>query len=189
MSRLLEFYSNILERLWCGGSGQDGQELRSRHERRGQFRQTPQRQSRLGHPGTRDATARQNASVRSAETKAKGLIIEVYCVSKLGYNEKQEYHDKEATMMPTLKYSPEEVCRRGQEIYERDLRTHLENATNIGNILVIDIETGQYEVGDEVVSATHQLKSRLPYSIRYVMRIGYPAIYKVGGAWKRASQS
>lgn len=90
--------------------------------------------------------------------------------------------------MPTAEYTTEEVCRLGQEIYERHLRTQLETTVNNGKILVIDVKSGQYDIGEDIVSVTKQLQSRLPNSVRYIMRIGYPGIYQVGGAWKRVSQ-
>jgi len=43
------------------------------------------------------------------------------------------------------RYSKEEFARRGDEIYERDLCPHVE-AGNEGKFIVIDIETGAYEI-------------------------------------------
>jgi hypothetical protein len=43
------------------------------------------------------------------------------------------------------RYRKEEFARRGDEIYERDLRPHVE-AGNEGKFIVIDIETGGYEI-------------------------------------------
>ena len=42
-------------------------------------------------------------------------------------------------------YSTEEIARRGREIYKQQLRSQLE-PDNIGKFLVIDIETGEYEM-------------------------------------------
>jgi len=44
------------------------------------------------------------------------------------------------------RYSKEEFARRGDEIYERELRTILEKG-NEGKFVAIDIETGAYEEG------------------------------------------
>ena len=41
--------------------------------------------------------------------------------------------------------SGEEIGRRGQEIYESRLRTLLEIEENIGRIVFIDVESGDYE--------------------------------------------
>ena len=49
---------------------------------------------------------------------------------------------KEAIVMPYPTLTAEEIARRGEEIYERDLRTKLETEENRGQFLIIDITTG-----------------------------------------------
>ena len=60
------------------------------------------------------------------------------------------------------RYSKEEFARRGDEIYERDLRPHVE-AGNEGKFIVIDIDTGAYEI-----DADHAL------SLRALLRVVAP---------------
>ena len=48
--------------------------------------------------------------------------------------------------MPHPTLTAEEIARRGEEIYERDLRARLETEENRGKFLVIDIATGAYEI-------------------------------------------
>ena len=43
------------------------------------------------------------------------------------------------------RYPKEEFARRGEEIYNRDIRPLLE-ANNRGMFVAVDIETGEYEV-------------------------------------------
>jgi hypothetical protein len=45
------------------------------------------------------------------------------------------------------RYSKEEFARRGNELYERQIRAQVE-AGNHGKIVAIDIETGAYEVAE-----------------------------------------
>jgi len=78
-------------------------------------------------------------------------------------------------------YSPEEVARRGEEIYER-LRPMLEKE-NHGKVLVIDIVTGAYEMDSDHRRAVERAKARHPDALLYGLRIGYPALSKRGGAW------
>src|SRR5438046_5700544 len=47
--------------------------------------------------------------------------------------------------MPHPRISSEEIDRRGQELYERQIRDHVETQENLGKQIVIDIETGEYE--------------------------------------------
>ncbi len=50
------------------------------------------------------------------------------------------------------RYSREEFARRGNEIYERQIRSQMEEG-NKGKIVAIDIETGDYSLGDNILSA------------------------------------
>ena len=76
-------------------------------------------------------------------------------------------------------YTPEEAARIGQELYEREIRALVEEQ-NRGRYLVVDIETGDYEVDQEDLSATQRLLSRRPGAVIYGLRIGYPAAYRIG---------
>lgn len=51
------------------------------------------------------------------------------------------------------RYSPEEIARRGDEIYERDLRAQSE-PDHLVMIVAIDIETGDYAVAETALAAT-----------------------------------
>lgn len=73
----------------------------------------------------------------------------------------------------------EEIVRRGQEIYERDIRAHVE-AQHFGRILAIDTDTNDYEIADDVLTAVRQLRGRHPGAVPYILRIGYPAVYTLG---------
>ena len=50
------------------------------------------------------------------------------------------------------RYSKEEFARRGQAIYEQRVRPQVEEG-NIGRIVAIDIETGEFEVADDPLAA------------------------------------
>ena len=87
----------------------------------------------------------------------------------------------------TTKASGEEIGRRGQEIYDR-LRTLLETEENIGKIVSIDVESGDYEIGDDLVAAGRRLQMRHPDARMYGKRMGYNAVYAVGGSLSRLAQ-
>ena len=84
------------------------------------------------------------------------------------------------------RYSSEEFARRGQEIYERDLRPQLEQG-NKGRIVAIDIESGAYEVGDDTISASDKLFARIPDAQIWFVRVGYPAVHRIGGRPRRVA--
>jgi len=83
--------------------------------------------------------------------------------------------------MPYPTLTAEEIARRGEEIYERDLRAKLETEENRGQFLIIDIATGDYEINKEDLIATEQLLTRHPNAMTYGLRIGYEAAYELGG--------
>ena len=45
-------------------------------------------------------------------------------------------------------YPAGEIARRGKELYEKQLREQVETEENIGKLISIDIDTGDYEIDD-----------------------------------------
>jgi peptide subunit release factor RF-3 len=77
------------------------------------------------------------------------------------------------------RYSKEEMAQRGQEHYESGIRQQVE-AGNEGKIAAINIETGEFEVGETVMAATNQLFERYPDAQPWGIRIGHRAVYHFG---------
>lgn len=77
------------------------------------------------------------------------------------------------------RYSKEEFARRGQAIYEQRVRPQVEEG-NRGRIVAIDIETGEFEVGDDTLAASGQLLVRCPEAQPWLVRIGYKAVHRWG---------
>jgi hypothetical protein len=78
-------------------------------------------------------------------------------------------------------YSKDEIADRGKALYEQHLRAQVEPG-HIGKFLVIDIETGEYEIDREELAAFKRAKAKRPDAPLYLLRIGYPAAYHFGGA-------
>jgi hypothetical protein len=68
-------------------------------------------------------------------------------------------------------YSTEQIAALGREIYEKQLRQQLE-PDNVGKYLVIDVETGEYEMDEDGERASLRAREKRPGSARYGMRIG-----------------
>lgn len=77
------------------------------------------------------------------------------------------------------RYSKEAFARRGNDIYEREIRTKVE-AGNHGKIVAIDIETGAYEVAEDVITASDRLLARYPDAQAWFVRIGARAVHRFG---------
>ena len=82
--------------------------------------------------------------------------------------------------MPYTKYTPEEVESRGEAICERQIRPKVE-PQHKGEFLVVDVETGQYEIDGDDLNATKRALAKRPDAVLYGLRIGYPAAYRLGG--------
>lgn len=77
------------------------------------------------------------------------------------------------------KYSPEEMARRGDEIYEKRVRSEVE-AKHHGKVAAIDVETGDYAVGDTAREAANRLRAQRPDAEIWSVRIGHRALYRIG---------
>ena len=78
------------------------------------------------------------------------------------------------------RYSKTEFARRGQAIYERDIRPQVK-AVDEGKFVAIDIETGAYEMDRDDYAATERLLVRHPNAQIWLLRVGHRAAYRLGG--------
>lgn len=78
---------------------------------------------------------------------------------------------------PEPKYSKEKHARMGSDLYEQKIRPLVE-AGNHGKIVAIDVDTGEYEVAADVLTAGNQLRARLPNSQTWFVRVGYPYVHR-----------
>ena len=91
--------------------------------------------------------------------------------------------------MPHPRLSNEEIDRRGQEWYSSKIRAEVETPANIGKQIVIDVETGGYEIDDDGLKASHRLMEKHPGAALFGLRIGYNAAYTLGGVLTRTMSS
>lgn len=77
------------------------------------------------------------------------------------------------------RYSKEEFARRGDELYEREVRAILEQG-NEGKFVAIDIETGAYEIDADELAASDRLLARVPNAQIWLRRIGSRYAHRFG---------
>lgn len=77
------------------------------------------------------------------------------------------------------RYPKEEFARRGDEIYERDVKPKLKPRDK-GKFLAIDIETGDYELNVDQRLASERLRARLPDAQIWFVRVGSPYLHRFG---------
>ena len=87
--------------------------------------------------------------------------------------------------MPYTRYTGEEVSQRGQKWYNRQIRAHIETLDNIGKIVVIDVETGDYEIDSDGLTANKRALAKHPDGAFYGVRVGYDAVESLGGKWRQ----
>ncbi|RCJ37343.1 hypothetical protein A6770_14525 [Nostoc minutum NIES-26] len=85
------------------------------------------------------------------------------------------------------KVSDEEITRRGRELYEKSVRAQVETPENIGKIISINVETGEYEIGDDLVVTSLRLRAKQADAALWAERIGFNAVYAVGGTLFRTA--
>ena len=83
---------------------------------------------------------------------------------------------------PTAPTRPkEEIARLGDEIYERDVRGKVET-NHHGEIVSIDVDSGSWAIGDNILEAVDRLRAQCPEAIDvWSLRVGYRAVHKFGG--------
>ena len=74
----------------------------------------------------------------------------------------------------------EEIGRKGEALYQEKIKP-LVDPLHYGKFVVIDVETGDYEIGKRMTDASKILRERRPESITYGVRVGFLAAYRMGG--------
>jgi hypothetical protein len=82
--------------------------------------------------------------------------------------------------MPHGGRTSEEIVRLGEERYQRELQGKVE-PLHEGKFLVLDVDTGDYEIDADEVAALRRAMARRPDGARFIKRIGYPAAHRLGG--------
>jgi hypothetical protein len=90
--------------------------------------------------------------------------------------------------MQTILFSHEDVGQVADRLYENSIRQKVESAENIGKMVIIDIETGDYEVDKNGLQAAKRLNVRHENARLFGIRIGYNVAASFGGVMERVSQ-
>ena len=77
------------------------------------------------------------------------------------------------------RFSKEEFARRGDSIYENDVRPQLK-PTDKGKFAAIDIESGMYELDRDELKAGNRLRARVPEAQIWMVRVGHRAVHRIG---------
>ncbi len=78
----------------------------------------------------------------------------------------------------------EEMDVKGDALYEQ-LRPIVETEENIGKLISIDTLSGDYEIDEDILLCGKRLQERHPDARMVGKRIGYNAVYSIGGSISR----
>ncbi len=77
------------------------------------------------------------------------------------------------------------MARRARQLYKNRIRQQVETNENIGKMLIIDFESGDYEVDETGLKAARKLSTKHPHSRLLGLRIGYNVAVSFGGVMER----
>jgi len=83
--------------------------------------------------------------------------------------------------MQAILLSREEVAQRAEQLYESKIRQEVEVEENIGKMVIIDIETGDYRVDANGLRAADFLSEKHPNARLFGIKIGYNVAAAFGG--------
>ena len=85
--------------------------------------------------------------------------------------------------MTSSKYETGEVVDLGKAIYKEKIKHLVEPAEN-GKFVVIDVESGDYEIDEQIIPALTRLRERHPHAAAYAGRVGFRTAYNLGGGFR-----
>ncbi len=80
--------------------------------------------------------------------------------------------------MPRTRADKARSANRGRQLYE-NIRSQIED-THRGQVVAIDLETGQYEIANDTITAARGLRAYRPDACIWFVRVGHEALYRFG---------
>ena len=77
------------------------------------------------------------------------------------------------------KRTTEEIGRLAKEIYGRDIHPRFKDDYD-GKVVSIDVDSGDYALGDTISEAARRLRKRRPDAVIWSMRVGYRTMAGIG---------
>lgn len=79
----------------------------------------------------------------------------------------------------------EEVARRAESLYADRICQEVAQAENIGKMVIIDIETGDYAVDKTGLESVKYLRAKNPSGQFFGIRIGYKVAASISGVMEQ----
>ena len=81
--------------------------------------------------------------------------------------------------LQTHHYSAEETARRGDDLYEQQIRSLVEESDR-AKVVAIDVKSGTYAIAENALSASRRLLDQTPNAEIWCIRIGHRALHRMG---------
>ena len=79
-------------------------------------------------------------------------------------------------MIQAKRVHAKKLAETAEKLYEEKLRHQLEPRYT-GKIVVIDAESGDYFLGENLHEANEKARKKYPNNVFYAVKVGYPAVY------------
>ena len=73
------------------------------------------------------------------------------------------------------------IADKGEKIYAETIKPSINFEQEKGKFVVIDVNTGDYEIDKRDAAATRRLRDRRPEAVTYAVRVGRPTAYRMIG--------
>lgn len=90
--------------------------------------------------------------------------------------------------MQTILLSSEEVAQQAMKLYEAGIREMVEIESNIGKMVIIDVETGAYGVDLNGIKSARDLRQQNPTARLFGIKIGYNVAASFSGVMERTTK-
>jgi hypothetical protein len=77
------------------------------------------------------------------------------------------------------RYSKEEFTRRGNALYNEEVRLLVDIDGNRNKFVAIDIDSGAWEMDADALTACDRLEARRPDSQIWLVRVGYGFVHRL----------
>jgi hypothetical protein len=84
-------------------------------------------------------------------------------------------------MIDAIFWSVQEIAAKASNMYTDGIQQQVETPDNLGKMLTIDVETGEYFIDESGVEGMMFLKAKRPTARLFTLRIGYSAAFGFGG--------
>ena len=73
------------------------------------------------------------------------------------------------------------IADKGEKIYAETINPHIDLDAERGKFVVIDVNSGDYEIDKRDAAATRRLIDRHPNAVTYAVKVGRPTAYRMTG--------